>query len=826
MSKKKFLCALLTVLMVFSMLPVSSLAATVAGTTGTGLTAHTVVTNGTTVTAGTTATGTVTGSKTAVALSAANEFKVTLTAQGSSVTTTTPGADIVLVLDISGSMGSGFGSDYNDCMSEMIAAAKNFVNTMLATGSQNRISLVTFSETASDATDFYSASNKGTLVSDINDLREGGGTNTQAALYKARQKLAESKSANKFIVIMSDGTPTFNIPTTLSGFTSSYKTAVQNDYGDKVTFDYNKVSSAEGKGDSATYTKKFGGRDGFNVTLSSVYAAIYEAGLAKAAGQNIYSIGLAVSKNTTAQNTLKSISSGNGYYYDSPSKDKLQEVFGQIGQSITSSTTAAGVTDPVYTAGTGTTQLQVRLTGDTLQMATSNALTDGNCYATSGTVTYIDGVLNWVPESISDTATLTYKVKVDVEAAEYNPKNYIPTNGPTTLNYTDVAGESQTLTYDVPTVQAVYGTVKVVGVRVNDKGEYIKADGTVTTDPAQAQVVVNSANVLNANGKIYFNPDQTLTVAAPAAPTGYELKDAATQSVTLAYSSNASSYNKIVYFGYLPETGTISLHKKGYEGNSTVNVSGAVFGIFATEDAAKTGNKEDAAATMTTNEGGVAKSAALAAGTYYVRELSAPEGYLVDDTVYPVTVTKGNDSTLNAGGHVLAGTNGVNEFVNIKTTSFTATKIWAGDSGDLSLRPAAITLTITGTITGNADKKGENVTFTQTLTAANADSTNANQWSATFTNLPKTDVYGNVYTYAITSEGAVNNDTKLNNYSGTINEDGTALTNTLKNNGTITGTKTEADGETALAGATFTLYKKVIEGDTWWDAVKNAVLKI
>lgn len=798
MSKKRFFSSLLAVIMVFTMLPISGLAATIEDGTGSGLNAHTVFSNPAADSQnGTDQTGTVSGRKTAVATSNPNEFIITLTAKGSEVQTVTPGADIVLVLDRSNSMDGQFGT--------MKTAAEKFINTLLANSdSSNRISMVVYGTNADAATDFYGYAGKSTLISQIptncydnNSSSSKGGTNTQAALYKARAKLAQSTAANKFIVIMSDGVPTYsvkatNASTSTNRFSSTTASLSAGDYA-KLTYDY-ASNDRMGGGNSSNNTFKIEGYvSGYygkkDVKFTCPNAAIYEAGLAKTASFPIYSIGFNVSANSAAENTLRAIASTNTssttYYYNAPSGAALEDAFGSIGQSINNSTSSSGVTDPIKTSGAGSTFEQVDLAGGTLNKASSSALGNGNYYTKNAqdTVTYQNGVLNWQPADITEKtgstitgATLYYKVKVDVESAAYDPANAIPTNGTTTLAYTDVNGDSQTLTYTVPTVKAVYGTVKKVGVLVDKSGNWLDADGNITTDPSEVVVLSAQTDVTNSNSKSYFDPNhKNISVTAPGTPSAYALYGDSEVQVDLTYSStDEASYNKIVYFGYYLLDGTIEVDKKvTYNGSgNTENLSGVTFTVYS--DAAAT---VSTGKTMTTGANGKA-SVEIPAGTYYVKETAAPAGYVMDDTVYTVVVRANEKTTVASGADI----------VNIKTTSLSVTKSWSDENNKYATRPNSVTLTVTGTASG-----AENVVRTITLTAANG-------WKGTVENLPLTDASGKVYTYKITGENS------LENYTPVISQDGKTIENILKTTN-VEFDKKNNFGE-ALAGAAFTLTSK------------------
>ena len=70
------------------------------------------------------------------------------------------------------------------------------------------------------------------------------------------------------------------------------------------------------------------------------------------------------------------------------------------------------------------------------------------------------------------------------------------------------------------------------------------------------------------------------------------------------------------------------------------------------------------------------------------------------------------------------------------------TKIWDDNSNSAGKRPTSITVKLTG--------NGQE--YTQDLSAANAESGNTNNWTCTFTNLPKYDRLGNEINYTLSEE--------------------------------------------------------------------------
>lgn len=110
--------------------------------------------------------------------------------------TTSDERDIVLVLDVSGSM-SG------TPMAETKKASINFIETILEEDAS--IGIVTYDNYASRASDF--SVNKSSLEDIVSGIYDGGGTNIEAGLREAQSMLSSSNAKKKIIVLMSDGEP-------------------------------------------------------------------------------------------------------------------------------------------------------------------------------------------------------------------------------------------------------------------------------------------------------------------------------------------------------------------------------------------------------------------------------------------------------------------------------------------------------------------------------------------------------------------------------------------------------------------------------------------
>lgn len=118
---------------------------------------------------------------------------------------------------------------------------------------------------------------------------------------------------------------------------------------------------------------------------------------------------------------------------------------------------------------------------------------------------------------------------------------------------------------------------------------------------------------------------------------------------------------------------------------SGVKLKGAVYGIYSDSGCKNLIQK------MTTDANGYAKSAALVVGTYYVKEITAPKGYVISDKVHTLTVKAGKTTSITATdieqmgaitiykeGETLSGWNGNNFTYEKKKLSGATFQVAAG----------------------------------------------------------------------------------------------------------------------------------------------------
>ena len=261
-----------------------------------------------------------------------DEYTLNLTASGdstsSTVTTATP-ADIVLVMDKSGSMNEN-NRDANAQKAAKDLAKKLLTgtNSKLPPEQQVQMAVVTFSTEASLKQKFT------TNVSEINNAVRGnpdGGTNWEAALKQANDLQGRS-GVKKHIIFLSDGNPTYRT----TSYSGCYSYSL---WGWTAHPEYTTPESCRAQ----RYTwgeNPDGGSDGaYGAGDSDDYGFNYAAALAEANRRR--DAALYVVKTSTEANKMADLASEanavNGEEFDGTNAENLTNAFDQIYSSITSS---------------------------------------------------------------------------------------------------------------------------------------------------------------------------------------------------------------------------------------------------------------------------------------------------------------------------------------------------------------------------------------------------------------------------------------------------------------------------------------------------------
>lgn len=284
-----------------------------------------------------------------------------------------------------------------------------------------------------------------------------------------------------------------------------------------------------------------------------------------------------------------------------------------------------------------------------------------------------------------------------------------------------------------------------------------------------------NSEITGANGIAAFEglAEGTYTIIETKSPTGYGKLEGLEGSVTVNIQANGTANVE----GTVPDNlefngksviltwkntrthGSISITKT--DGNQPL--SGAFFGLY--KDAAATGNPE---IIKSTDKDGKALFADLEAGTYYVKEIAAPNGYALDTTVRGFTI--GGDNTWDVK-------------TEIKNTlkEYSLTLVKKGDDGKL-LPGVEFTLSGNGITKKSASGKDGVVKF---------EGLPFGKYTITETKAPQGYV----------PAGSINVEVKGDGSNGSVIQVGDVINKRTK----LTVTKFAEDGKTALPGAKFVI---------------------
>ena len=261
-----------------------------------------------------------------------DQYTLYLTASGdstsSTVTTATP-ADIVLVMDKSGSMKGELDSNAKKAANALAKKLLTTENSTLSDDQQVRMAVVTFSTNAFLKQTFT------TNASEIDNAVEGnpdGGTNWEAALKRANDLQGRS-GVKKHIIFLSDGNPTYR--------TTSYGRCYSYSLWDGWTAHPEYTTPESCRAQRYTwYENPDGGSDGvYGAGDSDPYGFNYAAALAEANKRG--DAALYVVKTSADANKMTDLATEanavNGEEFDGTNAENLTKAFDQIYSTITSS---------------------------------------------------------------------------------------------------------------------------------------------------------------------------------------------------------------------------------------------------------------------------------------------------------------------------------------------------------------------------------------------------------------------------------------------------------------------------------------------------------
>ncbi len=468
-----------------------------------------------------------------------DQYTLNLTASGdstsSTVTTATP-ADIVLVMDKSGSMNE----DNRDANAQKAAKAlaKKLLtdeNSTLSDDQQVQMAVVTFSTKASLKQKFT------TNTSEINAAVEDdpdGGTNWEAALKQAND-LQGRPGVKKHIIFLSDGNPTYRT-SSYGGSCYSYSYSWGGHYTPQP--EYTTKATCKAAGYYWLGENPDGGSDdAYGAGDSDDYGFNYAAALAEANKRG--DAALYVVKTSTDANKMTDLANEanavNGEEFDGTNAENLTKAFDQIYSSITSSAkikvfcitdTLSQWVDPVDFVDTGDVTESVTVKNGSTVLTSGYVATYSVDNFGNRTVTVTFNGTDGIVAEKTDVIDVSFKVKPsDAAYADYASNNNYPNTGDANtgdvsagkqgyysnadakLNYcvlTEVNGATSCVRteaeYPHPVVQVKLGKINITkqwsdGADKHDKDPvtvqlWRKAIGATNAENVGNSITLNAAN--------------------------------------------------------------------------------------------------------------------------------------------------------------------------------------------------------------------------------------------------------------------------------------------------------------------------------------------
>lgn len=500
-----------------------------------------------------------------------DQYTLYLTASGdstsSTVTTTTP-ADIVLVMDKSGSMEGKLDSNAKKAANALAGKLLTDENSKLKEDKQVRMAVVTFSTNASLKQNFT------TDVSKINSAVEGnpeGGTNWEAALKQAND-LQGRPGVKKHIIFLSDGDPTYRI--------SDYPIGCGG-WGNRCNPDDSWQTTPKGVHGAGSSDRK-----GYN----------YAAALAEANKRG--NAALYVVKTSTDAKKMDDFAAQadavDGKEFDGTNPENLTKAFDQIYSTITSSAkikvfsitdTLSQWVDPVdfasATNGADITQHVTVKNGNT--ELTSGYAATYNSDTRTVTVTFnrTDGI---VAEK-TDVIDVSFKVKPsDAAYADYAENKRYPDTGDANtgdasagqngyysnkdakLNYcvlTEVNGvescERTEAEYPRPVVQVKLGKINIT--KQWSDGADKHANDSVTVQLQRKAIGAADSAAENVGNSITLNADNKWTTAVDNLVPGYTysvVETSGNDRYDVTYTGNNADLTKQMVWSSNADAGTLN----------------------------------------------------------------------------------------------------------------------------------------------------------------------------------------------------------------------------------------------------------------------------
>ncbi|MUP35937.1 SpaA isopeptide-forming pilin-related protein [Enterococcus lactis] len=399
--------------------------------------------------------------------------------------------DIVLVVDMSGSMESSQSNGWNDRAGAARNGVKNFLQTIkdAGIGDYVNVGLVGFSSPRYvTGPDGYLTVpiGKASDTSHINAINNAlkpkftGGTYTQIGIEQGQQMLAGSSNENKMMIVLTDGVPTFSkkvtAAQTIDGTTYATK------FGNRLDEPGN-----TSKLNRSYVVGSWGNRTNIDSTWPATLGA---AKIAKDAGLTIHLLGIQLSKdgNFLTEQQVRdraSLIATPGKYKDAETTDDVSDYLNEQAKNVVKSFNTivnGSINDPLgdQFSYEGTPTVKSISTGDS---AVTNLPTVNQ---SNGKVTTTELNLGKDQE-----IQIHYQVRINTEDKDFTPEKWYPMNGQTTL----------TPNGDNPDNKVDFGvpSAKAPGVKLDLKKIWEEYDKDTSKRPDSLNFTLNRKDTTESN---------------------------------------------------------------------------------------------------------------------------------------------------------------------------------------------------------------------------------------------------------------------------------------------------------------------------------------
>lgn len=485
--------------------------------------------------------------------------------------------DIVLVVDMSGSMESSQSNGWNDRAGAARNGVKNFLQTIkdAGIGDYVNVGLVGFSspEYVTGPNGYLTVPiGKASDTSHINAINNAlkpkftGGTYTQIGIEQGQQMLAGSSNENKMMIVLTDGVPTFSkkvtAAQTIDGTTYATK------FGNRL----------DAPGNTSQLNRSYWVGYWGNITnINSTWpATLGAAKIAKDAGLTIHTLGIQLSKDGTFLTEQQvrdraSLIATPGKYKDAETTNDVSDYLNEQAKNVVKSFNTivnGSINDPLgdQFSYESTPTVKSISTGDS---AVTNLPTVNQ---SNGKVTTTELNLGKDQE-----IQIHYQVRINTEDKDFTPEKWYPMNGQTTL----------TPNGDNPDNKVDFGvpSAKAPGVKLDLKKIWEEYDKDTSKRPDSLDFTLNRKDTTESNswkqGFIRLSKSDVATDTNVWEKTNIE-KVAETQGATESLWLPQFN-NKGKDFAYSFEEATVNGYESSSNAATTIWTNKKIYTPFAFE---------------------------------------------------------------------------------------------------------------------------------------------------------------------------------------------------------------------------------------------------